>query len=191
MSVLRVYPRAAQPPWMSVYLGCPTGRAPRSTRSTMGTRPPSPPRARRQHTGAKCGSRGNDAADALADSWGCRLREKSGDAALSLNRLGVRVMTGGDRAAPVLCGGTTCVLDSTAHRAGDRHIHAPVTGPAIRRRVIRGGPHRRGCRNGSRDHAQHDEHPAAVARTQRICRRSLAPVDRWRPLRPANSITSR
>ena len=103
------------------------------------------------------------------------LGENPGFPALGLNRLRVRVVTGGDGAAPVLCGGTASVLKTAAHGAGDRHIHAAVTRPVIRRRVFSQGPHRGGSRNDGGHHAHRDEHPAAFARRERVCWRSLAP----------------
>jgi hypothetical protein len=57
--------------------------------------------------------------------------------------------------------------------------------------VFSQGPHRGGSRNDGGHHAHRDEHPAAFARRERVCWRSLAPVDRRRLLRPANSINSR
>lgn len=56
------------------------------------------------------------------------LRQNPRDAALSLNRLRVGVVLGGDHTAPVPRGRAAYVLDSATHRARYCDIHASITG---------------------------------------------------------------
>jgi hypothetical protein len=93
-----------------------------------------------------------------------------------------------DGVTPVPGGRTTCVLESAAHRARDRDIHAAVTRAVIRRRVGRHRPGRRARRNNSRDNAYHYQYGAAFTGRERVGRRGLASVDRGRLLRAADLI---
>jgi hypothetical protein len=119
-----------------------------------------------------------------------RLRQNPRDAALNLNCFGVSVTLGVGGAAPVARRGTALVLETAAHRARDRDIHAAVTRSVVRRRVAADHPCDRGRRYDSDGYADHDEHDAAFARREWIGRWSFTSIGRRSLLRPANSIDS-
>jgi thiosulfate/3-mercaptopyruvate sulfurtransferase len=93
-----------------------------------------------------------------------------------------------DGAAPVVCGRTARVLESTTHGARERDRHASVTGSVICRRVASQTPYKDARQDDTNHNADHYQRGAAFARRERVPWWGLTCVDRRRLLRPAKSI---
>jgi hypothetical protein len=97
----------------------------------------------------------------------------------------MRVTLAIDGAAPVVCGHTASVLESTTHAAREGDGDAAITGPVICRRAASQPPDKCARQDDTKQNADHYQRSAAFTRRERVPWWRLTVVDRRRLLRPA------